>query len=284
MVSIDRNKCSSCGLCVKECCNGVFNFEDGCTPNVGIGAHCIGCGRCVAKCSNDALNVDGVDIDKMRDSAPENLIRKDDLKLFIESKRSWRQYKEEPLKKEELHELLEIAQIAPTAMNSQDKTFIVIQDKEKIDEIRQSIIKASRKLLRLMKVLSSAPIKYLFPKETREYFIWVKHDFGSLIEAHDKGFDSLFYGAPCIVLFTGVGADIMGKDNALFAMGNFMVLAETMGIGTCINGFTSANPKILAKLVDVPRFHKVFGVLTVGYKKGRFNKTIYRKEPVVNWI
>ncbi len=86
------------------------------------------------------------------------------------------------------------------------------------------------------------------------------------------------------MLFTGIGIDSNGKDNALAAMHYFMMQAETMGLGTCINGFSSTLPKILAKLIDVPRFYKIFGVITLGYSASRFPKTIYRKAAEVQWL
>lgn len=283
MVNIDINKCKSCGLCVKECFNNVFELSNNNGPQVIKEDYCIQCGRCVAICRDDALDVDGINSSKMKPVIKDGVIDSDNLKRLIESKRSWRRYKDKRVSKEELNKLLDIAQIAPTAMNSQEKSFIVVEDEGKIEEIKKAVIKDCRGVYKLMKFLSSSPVKYIFPKETREHFLRAKHDFESMLSACDNGVDQLFHNAPCLVLFTGVGLDPMGKDNALFAMSNFMLLAESMGIGTCINGFASAGPKTLAKLVDTPKLHKVFGVLTVGYKKGSFHKTIYRKDPVVKY-
>lgn len=283
MVNIDINKCRSCGLCVKECFNNVFELSNNDDPQVIKEDYCIQCGRCVAICKDDALDVDGINSSKMNPVIEAGLIDSDNLKLLIESKRSWRKYKDKKVSKDDLNKLLDIAQIAPTAMNSQEKSFIVIEDKDKIEEVKKAVLKDSRGLYKLFKFLSSSPVKFIFPYETREYFLRAKHDFESMLDACDNGVDQLFHSTSCLVLFTGVGLDPMGKDNALLAMSNFMLLAESMDIGTCINGFASSNPKTLAKLVSVPKLHKVFGVLTVGYKKGRYHKTIYRKEPKVKW-
>lgn len=285
MVKIDKSKCRYCGLCSNECLNRVFSWDNNENPPKVVNQdYCIQCGRCMAVCSDDAVSVKGIDLGKMKKAENGDLIKKEDLKLLLESKRSWRNYENRPLKREDLHELLDVAQIAPTAMNSQDKSFIVIEDREKILQIREAIIKKSRKFYTLAHVLSNTLLKYLLPREARNFFNRLRVDYEALLESHDNGVDHLFYNAPAIIIFTGVAKDILGKDNALYAMSNFMVMAESMGIGTCINGFTSVNPKALAKIVDIPKHHKVFGVLTAGYKKGKFNKTIYRKPPVVSYI
>ncbi len=283
-IKINNETCSKCGACVKECCNNVLSISKGDFPVVEKPHMCIECGRCMARCSSGAIQVGTLPEEKFVKSASPELISSKNMELFLKSKRSCRSYSDITVEKEDLETLLEVAQIAPTAMNSQEKGFVVIRNEEKIDDIRKAVLKESVKIYRLMRILSSAPFKYLFPRDTAAFFLRAKNDYKSLLESADKGIDHLFYNAPVLVFFTGIAMDSMGKDNALYAMNYFMFQAETMGLGTCINGFSSLWPKILAKFTDLPDLHKVYGVVTLGYKKEHFLKTISRNKPEVNWI
>lgn len=283
-IIITDEKCIKCGLCAKECGNDVLIWEQESVPIVDNAHYCIQCGRCMAKCMSNAIQVGTLPVEKFYSSAAEDLIKSDDLELFLRSKRSCRTYKDKVVENKVLEKLLDIAQAAPTAMNTLEKTFIVVQDPQKIDEIRKAVLKQAKKIYGLVRLFSGRLGSLIFPKETVAAFKHTAIDFRLLLDHADSGDDSLFHGAPCLVLFTGIGMDANGKDNALAALHYFMMQAETMGLGTCINGFASTSSKILAKIIDVPRFYKIFGVITLGYLASRFPKTIYRKAAEVQWL
>ena len=284
MNGIDKQKCIKCGACVRECLNKVLTMEKGAYPEISRPDLCIECGRCMARCREDALRAANLPLEKFKTIPEEKAVSAQDMEIFLHSKRSCRKYSPLQIRDEELKILLDAAQLAPTAMNSQEKTFIVIKDKAVIERIRKAVIKKSRSFQKTMKVLASAPLKFLFPKDTAAFFRRAANDYQSMLTAYNDGHDHLYYNAPCLVLFTGIAMDLMGKDNALHAMNYFIMLAESMGIGTCINGFSSAWPKLLAKYVKVPKYYKIYGVLTAGYESAPFRRTIYRNGPLVSWI
>ena len=283
-IIITDEKCTKCGLCAKECGNDVLTWEQESVPIVENTHYCIQCGRCMAKCMPNAIQVGTLPVEKFYSSAAEDLINPDDLELFLRSKRSCRTYKDKVVEKDVLEKLLDIAQTAPTAMNTLEKTFIVVQDPQKMKEIRKAILRQSKKTFAMVRLFSGRLGSLIFPKETVAAFKHIAIDFQLLLDHAASGDDFLFHGAPCLVLFTGIGMDANGKDNALAAMHYFMLQAETMGLGTCINGFASTSSRVLAKLIDVPRFYKIFGVITLGYSASGFPKTIYRKKAEIQWL
>lgn len=281
MIRIDNNSCTRCNLCVDECSSSVLE-NSGDEIKVVKESYCIACGRCVAKCSSDAIKVEGINKSKL--SLKHREIEKGRIKHILESKRSWRDFKSDKVSREVVEELISVAHLAPSAMNSLDRAFIVVDNSVVIKKIYNMAVAKCKGIYKLVKMMLGFPFNKFLPKETLDYFNSVKYDFETLINADAQGRDQLFCGAQTLVMFTGVEKDPLGKDNALCAMNYLMFYAEELGLGTCINGFTSVNAKELKKIVDVPRFHKVYGVVTLGYKKGEFENVIYRKEPEVIWV
>ncbi len=99
-----------------------------------------------------------------------------------------------------------------------------------------------------------------------------------------RGEDSIFHNAPCLVFIYGIGRDPLGKDNCLSAQQYLMSQAQAMGLGTCIIGYAQTAPKVLAKHLDVPKFYKIYGAITLGYPQVSYHRTTVRNTPEVSWV
>jgi nitroreductase len=62
-----------------------------------------------------------------------------------------------------------------------------------------------------------------------------------------------------------------------------MLYAETLGLGTCINGYAQSAPKLLAKHLDVPKQHIIYGAIMLGYRKYTYRKNVHRNPPLVTY-
>jgi nitroreductase len=71
--------------------------------------------------------------------------------------------------------------------------------------------------------------------------------------------------------------DPSGRDHALGAQHYLMLYAETLGLGTCINGYAQSAPKVLAKHLNVPQAHTIYGALMLGYRKHTYRRRVHRK-------
>jgi nitroreductase len=102
-----------------------------------------------------------------------------------------------------------------------------------------------------------------------------------------QGKDRVFRGAPAVILVhapADIGASI---DNCLYSVFHMVILAETLGLGTCINRrFLAAVDRVpeIPRELGVPTGHKIFGCVTVGFPKHKFNKLPSRKPPKVKWL
>ena len=104
--------------------------------------------------------------------------------------------------------------------------------------------------------------------------------------ARGIGLDVIFYGAPVVIVFHSSDAATTPKDDCVIAAQTVNMTAMTMGLGCCYIGlFTNASgahPPIQGEL-KLPRGHKVYSTLIMGYPKIKFLKTVDRKPIKVTW-
>ncbi|MBR2850791.1 MAG: 4Fe-4S binding protein [Anaerotignum sp.] len=114
MVSIDKNKCIGCGMCVKDCFYSVISIQDG---KAQVSGSCFECGHCVAVCPVNAVSIPELPMEEVYEydenckMDPENLLR------FMQFRRSVRQFKPDAIPKETLKMILEAGRYTPTAGN-----------------------------------------------------------------------------------------------------------------------------------------------------------------------
>lgn len=56
LAEVDRNRCVSCGACMKECPRDAIRVWKGCFAVVDISI-CVGCGRCREICPADCIEM-----------------------------------------------------------------------------------------------------------------------------------------------------------------------------------------------------------------------------------
>jgi hypothetical protein len=66
-----------------------------------------------------------------------------------------------------------------------------------------------------------------------------------------------------------------------------MYFAESMGIGTCFNGFLVIGIntcKKARKYLNIPKGHKIYESFTAGYAEFSYNRGVLRKDLNVNFV
>ncbi len=143
MLKVDAKKCTGCGFCSDECPAGIFmlsSVPDGSgTAHVRYLDHCTGCGHCVAICPQDAIVHGELPADKFEDR-PHVVIAPDTMRAFLLSRRSIRAFREKPVPRELIEQLIEVGTHAGTASNAQTENFIVIQDRRLLSELEGMVI------------------------------------------------------------------------------------------------------------------------------------------------
>lgn len=178
----------------------------------------------------------------------------------IANRRSIRKYKPEQITDKELQQIMEAAILAPSARNQQKWHFTVVQKREIIDEMAR-IIKSN--------ALNSS----------EEYAARFMSD----PEYH------VFFHAPTVILVSHITGGHFIEVDCGMAMQNILLAAESLGIGSCVIGFSrfllaSQVGIDLLKELGMPEGYTHLSAVALGYPDGPHPAMPPRNRDVVNYI
>ena len=283
-ITIDDELCTVCGQCEEVCL--VKLLEEGEEViNIVKPEWCNLCGHCVAICPVDAITVgedEPVPLPEGRAVTPEQMM------LHIRTRRSVRNYKEEPVPRELIEQVIEAGRFAPTGGNMQSIYFTIVTDPKKIDAVRKKVLIHFEGLVETHETLVKEDENKgitISDEQRKRMGLWIS--FRSMVERCKKGQDTIFHGAPVVILLHGEPEAVRNKDNADLMAMCVLLMAESLGLGTCIIGLltaAAADDETLRKLIDLPEGHQVFTSLTMGYPLLELNKAPGRRPIKANWM
>lgn len=261
LLSVDTNRCLRCGLCAKCCPACIISMgADG--PECIFERGCMACGHCVAVCPVAALDNKLAPLSGQTPVTEPNLPAKTAF-AFLRARRSVRVFKDEAPTEAEIADMLNVARYAPTAGNSQDLTYIVIRDREKIRAIADA-------------VADWMELEVANATENKRYFQAVLHAY------RERGQDIIARDAPCLVFAVTRRLNITGISNAEESWSYASLYAPSIGLGTTVAGFIqscgSAGYEPLRELVGVDSKKKIVGALMVGYPRVKFKRMPERQK------
>ncbi|KNZ41799.1 nitroreductase family protein [Acetobacterium bakii] len=273
MVSIDQEKCIGCGLCVADCFPNDLIMKD--EKAVATNKTCIKCGHCIAICPVNAASISDYDMTEVKEYdaktfevPPENLLN------FIKFRRSVRKFKDQPIEKEKIQQIIEAGRFTPTGSNRQPVSYIVVQD-----EIKNLTGLGLEGLNRLGKNIlddttNKNPLFRFYAKR------WMK-----MYEDYLKNPElptNLFFNARAIVLVVSDSS----IDGGL-AASSMELMTSAQGLGMFFSGFfvraANGNPKIKSFL-GIDDSKEVIACLVMGYPDAKYQRTVPRKKAEVSWL
>jgi nitroreductase/Pyruvate/2-oxoacid:ferredoxin oxidoreductase delta subunit len=291
---IDKNKCTSCKECIKDCLFELMILKkdrDG-KPIVEYDdpyERCIRCGHCIAVCSADAIiySAKGQAQSFPGIEKPEKIVGYDSLSRMVMARRSVRRFKDSPLAQDDLLKIIEAMSFAPTASNNRSWEYVVITDPSKRRLLTESVMKMF-KMFRLMVSLNWLMYPFLGKEEKRQLKKnTMKFSFDQALNDYSNNRDRILFDAPCvIILHSPEYANLAGNDAGI-ALTIGMFAAQSLGIGTVWSGFVEvafARDKALRKSFDIPKGHKVRGVLGIGYPDVEYHRVPVREKPAVRFL
>ncbi len=277
-----EEKCSECMLCVRDCVMGVWRNIDGKSQVVDIDL-CNRCSHCIAVCPCDAIVHDGLKKEEITSINRKNL-SPEAYRDIITSRRSIRQFKNEPVPREIIQQVLDTARYAPTASNSQDVGYIVIMDKCLIEKTAAGIFDLASKLFNKTKGGIGRVLTELTGLSKNRYFR-VMHYVQN--QHAQNGRDFILHNAPVLILIHAPKRKPFACDDCNIAATTIINYAHTLGLGTCFMGLLTLVLKWRKKIrkeFRVPEGRRVYAALVMGYPAYRFTNTVSRKKPEVDWV
>lgn len=181
----------------------------------------------------------------------------------LRTRRSTRSYLPDAVPRETLQELVDLAILAPTGMNTQPWAFSVVTSREvltRANAIVTAMIRAPEVLQRL-------------PNDRMRQIVL------------DPAYD-IFYGAPALVVISGRTTASSALVDCQLACENLFLAATARGLGTCYMGWllmAADNPE-LAGLLRIPEGHRMMAAAIVGHPAERPEGPPQRSAAKIDWI
>jgi len=269
-IQIDYDLCTRCGLCIEVCGSKRIGEGDDGRPYKIIEAGCSDCGHCVAVCPVDAILNTRVDMSEYRKIVAPG-ITTDQFTNLVRNRRSIRNFKPEPLKQEHIDQILNVVRYIPTASNKQGLKYKFITDPEILQKIKDEM---ASKMDRISGMANMFPVKYFVKKKNRS-------SSRRLVDLYAKGYDTFLRGAPCLlVIYTEDKYFRITQWDAGIASNTIALTAQTMGIGTLMNGYfviLSNRFRSIRKLIQLSNKQTVLTAVCLGYPDIKYRKTVYRR-------
>ncbi|MHB9129519.1 MAG: nitroreductase family protein [Armatimonadota bacterium] len=273
-IQVDLIRCTHCGACVRECPAARFaGLRDiAQVPR----DHCLACGHCLAVCPANALTHSRWSPDAFRALSPP--LSPPDAFALLQQRRSVRNFTGEPVADEEWQALLEALGTAPSGMNMRPVCAIIVTDPARITQIVDGTIAFYDALLRMLRSpVKRALLRLLVGKAVLGKLQKAIPELAGLIDRRRGGEDPIFYQAPGVMLLHTSHTAITGRDDCLLAAQNAMLMAPSLGLGTCMIGFVLPAFQREAKLralVSLPAGHEIYTVLAVGHPAVKYHKAV----------
>lgn len=285
-ITIDEDRCTICGKCVRACPADVLEIWDE-TSKVMRPDLCTSCGHCAAICPEDAIECADAPANRRfsvqepgRPYTPSEW--RGELQSLLRNKRSMRKLKRDPLPSEVIRDLIYYGEKAPSAKNFRERRYYVITNRNEIDTLEEQVVHSFKRLIGVLNPITLGMVS-LASKDAKEALVELKAGFINIQEQLAEGNKPVFRNAPCIICIAAPSKSSQGKDDCVAAQHYMMLYGEILGLGSCIIGYAQHSHKILEKHLGVPKDFSIYAVSIFGYPKLSYPKEIIRTVPEIVW-
>lgn len=294
VLNIDEKNCKACGICGSVCPRHIpetveLNGQKTTHISKERSGLCMECGHCMAVCPNSAIQVKAMsghpfDLIKPLQTAPLDLL------TLMKQRRSIRNYKQKPVPREVLEQILEAVQFSPTGTSSSTNGVIVVNGPDSLKTLSDFCYKSYQSLDKALK----NPIgRFIVRQRTGTRLLKTLQEFVMpgmhwYIKWYQEGkSNEIIRDCPVLLLFHSPADIPMAAENSLIAAFHGILMAETLGIGTCFNDLIppicNRNPGI-KRLIGLPEGQEVFASVTMGYPRYKFIRSIPRQMASVTYV
>lgn len=266
--TVNDDRCTRCRLCVSDCPSRIIDQQGREVPNILAEKEsaCIHCQHCLAICPTGAVSIFGRNPDDSLPLPAGCFPTLDQMTTLARGRRSVRQYRDENVDPALLSRLLTTLANAPTGVNKQELTFIVIDDKDVMARFQHQTMDALGAAFAAGRVPPRAA--YLqavlsWPFEHQVKFLFRTAPHALLVSAPPD--------APCPT-----------QDIAL-TLAYFELLAQSAGLGTVWWGMLAMAMELVPELKafwGLPNNHLYYGML-FGVPAVHYPRAVQREDGAV---
>ena len=259
--TVDKSKCIKCGICINTCSGMVIEFGRDGYPYMKEFERfgwrgCWRCQHCLAVCPEGAISIFGKKPEESLPLPPAEMGAY--MERLVTGRRSCRRFLDKNVDPEMITRILSAMAAAPTGGNAQSVEYTVIDDKDRVQAIRQSAYAAMEAKAR----------QRIYTHSFSEFY------YGKMKESEKtvrKG-DLLFCGAPHLFIAhercVGKWAED-SKANCGIATAYFELLCNAHALGTTIMSYSAEVLNELApqarEMLNIPRDHYTGLIVGFGY-------------------
>jgi len=279
---IDDSLCTNCGTCIEVCSSEtIVEVAGKATVVADNGMGCFACGHCMAVCPEEAVTVSGRRMtpdDAMAMPEPEEIATPEALHNLMLVRRAIRKYTKEGVSQDDLDRILEMTGAAPMGIAPSDVEVTVVNGFDRVQELAGDIDGVFCKWLKFFNPLTLAFMGLTRSKQEitsfKDFLIPILKE---MTHARTQGTDSLFYNAPCVLLFhvNPMADPVDGTIACTYAM----LAAQSIGLGTCMIGTAPHaldRDRALKAKWNIPTGNKVAMAMIVGHPVHHYHRVISR--------
>lgn len=207
---------------------------------------------------------------------------------IMKQRRSCRLYKDQPVDRVLIDDLVQAAVMAPSGTNSQSWKFLVLPNREGVirlgevtaDFYRRLNRKAASPIVRTVLKLVGYPALHNYYEN---YYQKVQE----ALEGWDASReDRLFHGAPAAIVVAADRNSSCPAEDALLASQNILLMAEALDLGSCLIGYVveaARRDPSVGRLLGLDDDYRIYSVVAVGHPAVNWMRPVGRKhlEPVI---
>jgi nitroreductase/NAD-dependent dihydropyrimidine dehydrogenase PreA subunit len=288
---IDPEACIGCGECVRVCPSQTIAMRDG--KAVVTGERSLGCGHCAAVCPVEAVRVGSLDPSALKFATfrgntawmPHGAFDVAELARLMASRRSCRNFTDQPVPAPVLEDLVKIGTTAPSGTNSQGWTFTIFPSRAAVMKLAETIGAFFKRLNRMAgNPLIRCGLRLIGRPELAGYYRDYHQSVAeALADWEERGRDLLFHGATAVIVVGSTPGASCPAEDALLATQNILLGAHALGLGTCLIGFAVSAMQRDGRIKDllkIPQMENVHAVIAIGYPAEAYQRLTGRKKSV----
>lgn len=253
--NVNPETCIRCGLCMKDCLERIIEMDDLPFIPERSRSKCIHCGHCQALCPTASITLDGHASDTL-EGIPERVDEKI-VQGLIKRRRSVREFRKDEIDPALLERIIDMASYAPTATNSREISYLVVNGREQVEKLLQATIEIMQR-------------RSFFP---------------NIVSDVQKGWDRIFRDAPCIMITHAPEKFPLSASDCATVLATLELALPSFNLASCWAGFFTVVCGLeIPDGLPIPAGNRIYGGLVIGAPAVSYKRIPFRTKPKIEWI